>query len=95
MKTHTSRETDSPKEILDLVDEKDTVIGTLSRKEVYEKGLKNFRVVHAFIINYEGKIWTPRRTPSKKLFPNGLDYSIAGHVTSGETYEVSFNQRSS
>ncbi|USN92525.1 MAG: NUDIX domain-containing protein [Candidatus Nomurabacteria bacterium] len=87
MQNHAPREADSPEEVLDLVDENDSVIDSISRKEVYRRGLKNFRVVHAFIINSEGKIWTPRRVSTKKLFPNGLDYSIAGHVSSGGTYE--------
>lgn len=81
------READHPEEMLDLVDENDTIIGSTTRKEVYAQGLQNYRVVHAFIINSEGKLWIPRRSASKKLYPNGLDYSIAGHVESGETYD--------
>ncbi len=72
---------------MDLVDENDNVIGTKSRKEIYAEGLRNYRVVNAFIVNSEGKLWIPRRVTAKKLFPNGLDYSIAGHVESGESYE--------
>lgn len=86
MENKASRETDNPEEILDLVNESDEVIGSLSRKEVYAQGLRNYRVIHAFIVNTEGKLWIPRRVSSKKLYPNGLDYSIAGHVESGETY---------
>lgn len=82
-----SREADSPEELLDLVDENDQVIGSLSRKEIYAQGLRNFRVVHAFIKNSEGKLWIPRRVASKKLYPSALDFSIAGHVESKETYE--------
>lgn len=81
------KEADHPEELLDIVDENDTVIGTKTRKEVYAEGLRNYRVVHAFIINSKGKLWIPRRVSTKKLYPNGLDYSIAGHVESGETYE--------
>lgn len=77
-------------EILDLVDEHDQVIGQLSRREVHEKGLHNFRAAHGLVVNKEGKIWIPRRTATKKLHPNALDYSVAGHVEAGETYEASF-----
>ena len=87
MENKLPRESDNPQEILDLVDEQDNVIGSATRKEVYAQGLRNYRVVHAFIINSEGKLWIPRRSTAKKLYPNGLDYSIAGHVESGETYE--------
>lgn len=79
-------------EILDLVNEQDEVIGNLSRTEIYRQGLSNFRVVHAFIVNSEGKLWIPQRTALKKIAPNGLDYSVAGHVESGESYEASFRR---
>jgi isopentenyldiphosphate isomerase len=82
-----SREADSPEEVLDLVDDNDQVIGRLSRREIYAQGLRNSRVVHAFIKNSEGKLWIPRRVATKKLYPAALDFSVAGHVESGETYE--------
>jgi isopentenyl-diphosphate delta-isomerase len=87
MENKASREADHPEEILDLVNERDEVIGSASRKEIYAQGLRNNRVIHAFIINDAGKFWIPRRVSTKKLYPDGLDYSIAGHVESGETYE--------
>lgn len=78
---------DNPEEILDIVDEQDRVIGQMSRREVYAQGLRNYRVVHAFIRNAAGKLWIPRRVATKKLYPNALDFSVAGHVSTGETYE--------
>jgi len=81
------RQSDNPEERLDLVNEQDEVVGSLTRREIYAQGLRNYRVVHAFIINEVGKLWIPRRVASKKLYPNGLDFSFAGHVESGETYE--------
>jgi isopentenyl-diphosphate delta-isomerase len=74
-------------EVLDLVDDNDKIIGTILRTETYTKKIKNYRVVHGFLRNAVGQLWIPRRTPSKVLFPNGLDYSVAGHVESGESYE--------
>lgn len=87
MENTPTREADHPEEVLDIVNEADEVIGSLTRKEIYAQGLRNYRVIHAFIINDEGSIWIPRRVHTKKLYPDGLDYSIAGHVESGETYE--------
>lgn len=81
------QQADNPEEILDLVDNDDNVIGTISRQEVYAQGIKNYRCVHAFIQNSEGQLWIPRRVGSKKLYPNALDFSVAGHVEAGETYE--------
>lgn len=77
----------SPDEYLDLVDEHDNVIGKKLRSEIYAEGLSNFRVVVAFVKNAKGELWIPRRTAKKRLFPLGLDMSMAGHVASGETYE--------
>ena len=77
-------------ELLDLVDEEDRVIGSMLRSEVYARGLHNVRVVNLFIINSEGKLWIPRRTAHKKLYPLCLDMSMGGHVMSGETYDEAF-----
>jgi isopentenyldiphosphate isomerase len=73
-------------EYLDLVDDNDIVIGKLQRQEFYQKKLKNFRTVHLFLRNDEGKLWIPRRTKDKSTFPWSLDCSMAWHVTSGESY---------
>ncbi len=74
-------------EYLDLVDEDDNVIGKMLRSEVYDHSLSNFRVINAFVINSEGKLWIPRRSGHKGICPLCLDTSVGGHVRSGETYE--------
>lgn len=70
-------------EYLDLVSDDDDFVDKKLRSEVYEEGLRNFRVVNAFLVNSAGKIWTPRRSPSKSIFPLCLDVSVGGHVGSG------------
>lgn len=79
-----------PEEYLDLVDENDEVIETKLRVDIYAEGLNNFRVINAFLKNSKGQLWIPRRTAHKAIFPLGLDFSAAGHVSSGETYEETF-----
>ncbi|MCK4650843.1 NUDIX hydrolase [Candidatus Babeliales bacterium] len=74
-------------ELLDIVDKYDKVIGQKFRSEIYLKKLSNFRVVNAFLINKDGKLWIPRRAKNKRVFPLCLDASMGGHVASGETYE--------
>ncbi len=79
-----------PEEYLDLVNERDEVIGKKLRSEIYAEGLTNFRVVNVFVVNSQGQIWIPRRTAHKAIFPLSLDFSAAGHVESGETYDEAF-----
>ena len=74
-------------EILDLVNEGDEIIGTIARSRVNPEGIRNIRVINAFIKNDEGKIWIPRRAADKTFHPLGLDMSVGGFVSSGETYE--------
>lgn len=79
-------------EYLDLVNGNDEIIGKKLRSEVYAEGLSNFRVVNAFLVNSEGKLWLPRRGAHKRIFPLCLDMSMGGHVESGETYDYSFKR---
>ena len=79
-------------EYLDLVDERDEVIGRKLRSEVYAENLSNFRVVNAFLVNSEGKLWIPRRGPHKRIFPLCLDMGMGGHVESGERYDFAFKR---
>jgi len=76
-------------EILDIVDENDSVIGTINRKDyrkLVDNNLGYIRAAELFIVNDKGEIWVPIRTASKTIAPNGYDYSAAGHVGSGEDY---------
>jgi 8-oxo-dGTP pyrophosphatase MutT (NUDIX family) len=77
------------KETLDLVDDKDEVIGTIDRAEydrMVAQNLGYIRSVELLIRNSKGKYWIPTRTADKKIAPNGLDYSMGGHVDAGEEY---------
>jgi len=77
-------------DLLDLVDLNDNVIGTINQadaRNLLETKAGYIRGTVAFIENDEGKLWIPRRTANKRIAPNGLDFSVAEHVQSGETYE--------
>lgn len=85
------------RELLDMVDSCDAVIGTILKEEAYNRGLDKLqavncfiRVINCFITNSAGKLWIPRRTAEKKLFPGALDVSIGGHVQSCESYHEAF-----
>lgn len=83
---HYSMHTD---ELLDLVNDKDEIVGTIWRAEYDRLEIENLgyiRAVEMFLINSKGEFWLPKRTANKRIAPNGFDYSAAGHVSSGETY---------
>jgi isopentenyldiphosphate isomerase len=80
-----------PDEILDLVNERDEVIGTIPRSQydrIEKEKLGYIRGVELFIVNDKGQLWVPRRTLHKRIAPGGLDYSMGGHIDSGESYET-------
>src|SRR5690348_1603125 len=77
------------RELLDLVNGDDVVIGTVYRdnyQDIVEGNLGYIRVSEMFILNAEGNIWTPVRTATKKIAPSGYDYGAAGHVGCGDSY---------
>lgn len=75
-------------EILDLVDATDRPIGQGWRSQLDLDGhLYYCRVVNAFLVNPEGKLWLPRRTARKRRFPLCLDMSMGGYVAGGESYD--------
>jgi isopentenyl-diphosphate delta-isomerase len=75
-------------EILDLVDETDKVIGTISRSNanVLTSGKLYIRAADMYIVNDKGELWVPKRTENKVIAPGGLDFSVGGHVETGENY---------
>lgn len=80
---------DEANEILTLVNDKDEVIGSIPRQDIDKlKDITNkyIRVVNAFIVRSDNKVWVPTRSTQKRIAPGGLDYSIAGHVETGEDY---------
>jgi isopentenyl-diphosphate delta-isomerase len=79
-------------EWLDLVNERDEVVGRKLRSQVHAEKLRNYRAINLFIVNEKGELWIPRRTAHKQLYPLGLDFSCAGHVQSGHTYEETLSK---
>jgi isopentenyldiphosphate isomerase len=77
-------------EVLDVVNDHDEVIGTISRGDMMklkETSNRFLRIVEIFIQRPNGDIYLPRRSMEKKIAPGGLDLSVAGHILSGESYE--------
>ncbi|MCX6819069.1 MAG: NUDIX domain-containing protein [Candidatus Aenigmarchaeota archaeon] len=73
-------------EFLDVVNDKDEVIGKASQKEVYDKNL-NHRIVHVLIFNSKGEMALHLRSRHKSFCPQHWSTPVGGHVQSGESYE--------
>lgn len=74
-------------EKMDIVDENDKIIGEASKKDIYSKGLKYYRIVKGIIKASTGKILLPKRSKYKYVYPECYDISLSGHVDKGESYE--------
>lgn len=74
-------------EILDEVNERDEVIGQLSRSEMHRLKRRH-RAVHILVFNDLGQIFLQRRSAQKDCFPDKWDSSASGHLDRGEDYDV-------
>ena len=73
-------------EVLDIVDEKNVVIGEAPIDQIYEKRL-NHRIVHVLIFNDKGEIFLHQRSAKDDFCPGHWCTSAGGYVKKGETYE--------
>ena len=73
-------------EILDIVNEKNEVIGQAEREEIHRKKLPH-RIVHVLVFNDQRKLALHKRPPWNIFCPNGWTTSAGGHVDSGESYK--------
>jgi isopentenyldiphosphate isomerase len=77
------------KEDLDVVNEKDEVIGQINRGDMMslrDTSEQYIRAIDVFIQRSNGDIFLPRRSKEKKIAPGGYDFSAAGHLPRGESY---------
>lgn len=76
------------KELLDLVNEFDEVIGTIDRNSEEFAKTNNIRGVELFLLTEDGKVVIPKRSSNRRIYHNCYDYSVAGMVDSQEDYET-------
>lgn len=76
-----------PEEILDIVNDKDEVVGQATYADVHKKGFRH-RIVHVFIQNKNGELLLQLRSKNKSSYPEFWTFSIGGHVSSGEDYKT-------
>ena len=74
------------RELLDVVDADDRVIGVKTRGEIHAQGLMH-RAAHILVLNTSGELFIQKRSMSKDNDPGLWDSSAAGHVDRGEDYQ--------
>src|SRR3954454_2699766 len=78
--------------LIDRVDRSDAVIGPIERRRVFE--LKaNFRVVHVFVLDRQGRLLLQQIPPGGKRHPGYWGCSVAGYLFTGESYEEAARRR--
>ncbi|HLW34706.1 MAG TPA: 16S rRNA (adenine(1518)-N(6)/adenine(1519)-N(6))-dimethyltransferase RsmA [Chthoniobacterales bacterium] len=75
-----------PEEQFQVVDERDTAVGSAPRSQVHANNLLH-RAVHILIFNSQGEVFLQLRSRWKDRHPMQWDSSAAGHVDAGETYD--------
>ena len=72
-------------ECFDILDENGNLTGKKKlRSDVHRDGAWH-KAVHIWIINGNGEILLQRRSANKDSYPNMLDISCAGHLSSGDS----------
>lgn len=73
-------------ERVDLVDEDDRIVATVTRADVRRRQLLH-RCTYVLVRNRAGEIVIHRRTVSKDVFPGAYDMFAGGVCAAGESYE--------
>src|SRR3989344_9608929 len=74
-------------EYMDIINEKNEVMGKTTKEEIYVKKLPH-RIVHIFVINPKTKeVYVQQRAKTVSFLPEYYCTSAGGHVRAGETYD--------
>jgi 8-oxo-dGTP pyrophosphatase MutT (NUDIX family) len=76
----------SAEELLDVVDERDRVVGQTRRGDAMARRLRH-RCGFVLARDADGRIFVHRRTAEKLVFPSLYDMFVGGVVGAGESYE--------
>ena len=73
-------------EWLDIVDERDEVVGQAQRGDAYARRLRH-RCTFVRVRDPQGRTFVHRRTDTKQVFPSYYDMFVGGVVGAGESYD--------
>ena len=74
-------------ELVDIVDDDDIVVATVTRSEMRSRRLQH-RSVGIAVISTDGRLLIHRRSLAKDIWPGWWDIAAGGVVAAGETYEA-------
>jgi isopentenyldiphosphate isomerase len=77
---------ETEKEMLEVIDENDKVIGLETRAKIHKKGLLH-REINIWFLTPGGEIIFQHRAKNKETYPDLLDATVGGHVEPNMTYE--------
>jgi isopentenyldiphosphate isomerase len=77
---------DPGQELVDVVDEEDRVVATVTRREVRARGLLH-RCTYVLLRNAAGQFLVHRRTDTKDVHPGAHDVFAGGVCAAGESYD--------
>ncbi|HEY4611190.1 MAG TPA: NUDIX domain-containing protein [Ilumatobacteraceae bacterium] len=75
-----------PEELVDIVDDDDHVITTVTRREMRANRLQH-RGVGVAVMSTDGRLLAHRRSAVKDVWPGWWDIAAGGVVLAGETYD--------
>ena len=73
-------------ERIEIVDDKNRVIGLRTRGDAYREGLKH-RAANVLVLNEQGELLVQKRASNKAFYPDFWDLSCAEHVKPGESFK--------
>ena len=73
-------------ELVDIVDDDDHVVATVTRAEMRARRLQH-RSVGIAVISSDGRLLIHRRSEAKDIWPGWWDIAAGGVVAAGETYD--------
>lgn len=74
-------------EVIDIVDERNEVVGQATMQQVYERRL-NHRVAHVLLFNDRGEVFLVQTSAKHTYCPGHWTTSASVTLRKGETYEV-------
>jgi isopentenyldiphosphate isomerase len=74
-------------ELVDIVDEDDRVVTTVTRAEMRAGRLRH-RCVFLVVRRPDGRVLVHQRSPTKDIWPSAWDVAVGGVVTAGEEWDA-------